>query len=338
MLEWMNHPHRRLNQLTGEWVLVSPQRTERPWQGQTEQNDAPKLAPYDPACYLCPRNERARGVRNPDYAQTFVFDNDFAALVPDVPDNSLDDRDLLVARSEKGICRVVCFSPRHDLSIASMRQEDVTAVIDTWCEQTIALRSVPFIHNVQIFENRGPQMGVSNLHPHCQIWATESIPNELLKEDGTQNSYRQRHGSCLLCDYLMAERAGERVVAENDSFLVVVPFWAIWPFETLVLSKRHLGRMDELSTSERADLAQIMQAIVRRYDALFRVSFPYSMGFHQPPKTPDTTGWHFHAHYYPPLLRSATIKKFMVGFELLAGPQRDLTPEAAASRLRAVTV
>jgi UDPglucose--hexose-1-phosphate uridylyltransferase len=336
MLDWLERPHRRLNPLTGEWVLVSPQRTERPWQGQTEQITVPQVPAYDPSCYLCPGNQRAHGVRNPDYPHTFVFDNDFPAMTRDVTGESLNDRGLLVARSEKGICRVACFSPRHDLSIPTMSREDVTAVVNTWCDQYSALRDIPFLSNIQVFENRGPQMGVSNLHPHCQIWANEDLPNAIVKEDNAQRAYEQEQGSCLLCAYLTAERGGERMVCENDSFSVLVPFWAVWPFETLLVSKRHLGGMDELTAAERADLAGIMQSLVKRYDALFQVPFPYSMGFHQRPKGGSDSAWHFHAHYYPPLLRSATIRKFMVGYEMLAGPQRDLTAETAASRLRQI--
>ncbi|MDP9111728.1 MAG: UDP-glucose--hexose-1-phosphate uridylyltransferase [Candidatus Eremiobacteraeota bacterium] len=341
MLEWMERPHRRLNALSGEWVLVSPQRAQRPWQGGVERIDPPAAVPYDPACYLCPGNERARGTRNPEYAGTFVFDNDFPALLAPAPDgpakiDAASQRGLLVAAPEAGICRVMCFSPRHDLSIPSMELEALRGVVESWCSESAALRSLPFVRYVQIFENRGAQMGASNSHPHCQIWAVEHVPNELLKEDHQQGKHAEHCESCMLCDYVRLELPGERVVCQNPSFLAVIPFWALWPFEILVLPKRHCARLDQTTTVERENLSAMLRDVTLRYDRLFGIPFPYSMGFHEQPKESSTPveAWHYHAHFYPPLLRSATVRKFMVGFELLAGPQRDITPESAAEGLR----
>ncbi len=334
MFDWKQDPHRRLNPLTQEWVLVSPHRTARPWQGQVEET-APPSPEYDPECYLCPGNARAGGARNPPYSSTFVFDNDFAALKPDTPAQRFERDGLLVAEGEPGICRVVCFSPKHNLTVSNMAPADLRTVVDVWVAQYLDLGAKPWINHVQIFENRGAMMGASNPHPHCQIWANRSMPNEAAKELRSQAAWR---GGCLLCEYARLERSsGERVVDENDSFVSVAPFWAVWPFETMVIAKRHLTGMDELSPAERDGLAEILQRTTARYDRVFQVSFPYSMGFHQRP----TDGAphekvHFHAHFYPPLLRSATVRKFLVGYEMLAGPQRDITPEAAAERLRQV--
>jgi UDPglucose--hexose-1-phosphate uridylyltransferase len=332
-----DRPHRRLNLLTGEWVLVSPHRARRPWQGQVEKLPAEKLPEYDPTCYLCPGNERNTGNVNPPYTGTFVFDNDFAALLPPQPGSEeTAETGLFTAEPENGLCRVVCFSPHHDLTLPVMTQEDVEAVIRTWTEQTLDLGSKDFIRYVQVFENRGAMMGASNPHPHSQIWATGHIPNEPAKELDRQVAYRREHGTCLLCDYITAERErGDRVVATNEHFTAVVPFWAVWPFEVLFASHRHAGSLSDLNPAEVSGLADIIQQVTTRYDNLFEISFPYSMGFHQAPTDgqsyPDQ---HLHAHYYPPLLRSATVRKFMVGFEMLGMPQRDITSETAAARLR----
>jgi UDPglucose--hexose-1-phosphate uridylyltransferase len=332
--------HRRYNPLTRDWVLVSPNRMERPWQGQTENAAQSSSPAYDPDCYLCPGNARAGGMRNLKYSSTFVFDNDFAALQADLPDITVKDgeKNLLIAKSESGVCRVVCFSPRHDLTLAQMATGEIAGVVDVWAEQYRSLGSLLQIQHVQIFENRGAMMGCSNPHPHGQIWATQTIPNEPRKEQESLQGYRRDHGSCMLCDYLALELASaERIVCQNESFVAVVPFWAIWPFETLLLSKRHVADIDALDAAERAALADILKRLTTRYDNLFQISFPYSMGFHQRPTDGEEhSEWHFHAHFYPPLLRSATIRKFMVGFELLASPQRDVTPELAAERLREV--
>ncbi len=336
MIELFNLPHRRYNPLTNEWILVSPQRTQRPWLGQVEK-PAPESRPvYDPNCYLCPGNARAGGKRNPDYTGTFVFDNDFAALLPDTPPAQLDERGLIRAGGERGICRVVCFSPRHDWTLPDMPLPDIRRVVDVWAEQMIELGGRDWIHYVQIFENKGAAMGASNPHPHCQIWANEHIPTEPAKELHATGAYLAERGTCLLCDYLALElSAGERIVFQNDAVVVLAPFWAVWPFETMLLTRRHVGSLTELTAAEREALADAIQRLTTRYDNLFEISFPYSMGFHQAPTDrvahPET---HLHAHYYPPLLRSATVRKFMVGYELLANPQRDLTAETAAARLR----
>jgi UDPglucose--hexose-1-phosphate uridylyltransferase len=338
MFDWKQDPHRRFNPLTGEWVLVSPHRTQRPWQGQVEPTAAPPQPEYDPNCYLCPGNSRAGGVHNPKYDSTFVFDNDFAALKPDTPPDRFERCGLLIAEGEPGICRVVCFSPKHNLTIANMDLPDLRRVVDVWVEQYLDLGGRPLINYVQIFENRGAMMGASNPHPHCQIWSNHTVPNEPAKEQQSLDRWHAEHDGCLICDYAALERSsGERVVEENDAFLTIVPFWAVWPFETMVIAKRHLSAMDQLNSAERDALADILKRTTARYDRLFQVSFPYSMGFHQRP----TDGkpheeWHFHAHFYPPLLRSATVRKFLVGYEMLGSPQRDITPEAAAERLRQV--
>jgi UDPglucose--hexose-1-phosphate uridylyltransferase len=329
-------PHRRLNPLTQEWVLVSPQRTDRPWLGKTEGGSVVPRLQYDPACYLCPNNPRVGGVRNPPYQGIFVFDNDFPALLPQTSDMQVNEGGLIVASRERGICKVLCFSPRHDLTISRMSSEEIRAVVDGWVELFVSLSAIPWVRHIQIFENCGAMMGASNPHPHCQIWANATIPNETVKEQASLAAYYNQNNGCLLCNYLRLElQSRERIVCENEAFAVVVPYWAVWPFETLVLSKRHLGAMDELTASERDLLAGILKRITTRYDNLFEVPFPYSMGFHQRPIDGDAhPECHFHAHYYPPLLRSATVQKFMVGYELLASPQRDLTPESAAARLR----
>ncbi len=327
--------HRRFNPLTGEWVLVSPHRTERPWQGRQEPKAAPRASAYDPNCYLCAGNLRANGARNPDYPHTFVFDNDFPALMADAP-TEREERGLLVAEGEPGVCRVLCFSPRHDLALSGMSVADIERVVEAWIEETISLGALPDIGSVQIFENRGEMMGASNPHPHGQIWATRHLPNELEKETHRQGEHFLKVGKPLLVDYLDRElEVGERIVFANDGFCVLVPFWAIWPFETMILPRRRIGGFDEMGANEKTALAAALSELTRRYDRLFDAPFPYSMGFHQKP----TDGalhreWQLHAHFYPPLLRSATVRKFMVGFEMLGSPQRDLTPEAAAARLR----
>jgi UDPglucose--hexose-1-phosphate uridylyltransferase len=327
--------HRRLNRLTGEWVLVSPHRTARPWQGQVEEVAADQRPTYDPACYLCPGNGRAGGARTPEYDSTYVFDNDFAALTPDVAPEEDDRKGLLIAQSERGICRVVCFSPRHDLTLGQMPAEAIRTVVDTWADQYLELGSLDWVRHVQIFENRGAMMGASNPHPHGQIWADERLPNEPAKELAQQRA-RADSGGCLLCDYLDVELDdGERIVTGNEHFTALVPFWAVWPFETLVLPRAHAGALPDLGPDQRDGLADILRRLTRRYDRLFGVTFPYSMGLHQQPTDGDPhREWHLHAHFYPPLLRSATVRKFMVGYELLGQPQRDLTPETAAQRLR----
>jgi UDPglucose--hexose-1-phosphate uridylyltransferase len=333
-----SHPHRRFNPLTREWVLVSPHRAQRPWQGQVETASAEATVAYDPNCYLCPGNVRAEGARNPSYGETFVFDNDFAALKPDTPSAEFEEKGLLVARSEAGRCRVVCFSPRHDLTMARMTVPELRHVVDAWVSEFSALASDPKINSVQIFENRGAMMGCSNPHPHGQIWANQSLPNELAKEVAAFDDYRKLHDRTLLADYLDLELGQqERVVAANEHFVVLVPFWAVWPFETMVIGRRTVSGLDQLNDAERTSLADILSQATVRYDNLFRTSFPYTMGFHQRPTDGgEHPEFQLHAHFYPPLLRSATVKKFMVGYEMLGMPQRDITPEAATQWLRDV--
>ena len=331
-------PHRRLNALTNEWVLVSPHRATRPWQGEVARVKTSPEPAYDPSCYLCPGNTRAGGVRNPQYETTFVFENDFAALTPQTSHDRLDveKMGLLLAEGEPGICRVICFSPRHDLTLATMSAEQIEIVVHTWMAQFGELGDLDGVTHVQIFENRGSMMGASNPHPHCQVWATSSIPQEPAKELISQQTYLQSHGKCLLCDYLSLEsRQQVRIVCENEAFVAMVPFWAIWPFELLVCSRQHLTSMKEFSANHPRLLSDILHRVTSTYDKVFDVPFPYSMGFHQAPTDgKDHPESHFHAHFYPPLLRSASIRKFMVGFEMLGTPQRDITAEIAAERLR----
>jgi UDPglucose--hexose-1-phosphate uridylyltransferase len=333
--------HRRFNPLSNEWVLVSPHRTQRPWQGAVEALPLQQRPQYDPSCYLCPGNQRAGGVLNPQYHSTYLFENDFAALKRDVSPARMDvdGKGLLVAETEQGICKVMCFSPRHDLTIGSMSQEEIEGVVATWKTQSNELSAIPGIQHVQIFENRGEMMGASNPHPHCQIWATSTVPQAPSRELVSQKSYREKHGACLLCDYLALERKEEqRIVCQDDGFVALVPFWAVWPFEVLLCSRRHLGSFPEFQEAEIVQLSAMLKQIASTYDRVFDVPFPYSMGFHQSPSDGDAhPEWHWHAHYYPPLLRSATVRKFMVGFEMLGTPQRDITPESAAERLRSLS-
>jgi UDPglucose--hexose-1-phosphate uridylyltransferase len=327
--------HRRYNPLLDEWVLCSPHRLERPWQGQVETLATEALPTYDPTCYLCPGNSRARGQRNPEYTTTFVFDNDFSALTRQAQGESVDD-DLLRAAPESGVCRVLCFSPRHDLTLALMDAASIRPVIDAWASEFEQLGALPHIRHVQVFENKGAMMGCSNPHPHCQIWASEHVPTQPARRLASQRRYMEQHGRDLLGDYLARElQESERLVLRNDHWVALVPFWAVWPFETMLVPVRHVRDLPALTSDERDGLADVLARLNKRYDNLFRCSFPYSMGFHARPTDGDEHPyWRLHATYFPPLLRSATVRKFVVGYELTAETQRDLTPEQAATRLR----
>ena len=331
-----NHVHRRFNPLTGEWVLVSPHRTQRPWQGQVEKLPSETRPSHDPTCYLCPGNGRAGGAHNPLYDSTFVFTNDFAALVPDTPDGEVDDP-LFRAAPTPGVCRVICFSPRHDLTLPEMPVAQIRAVVDVWAAQSAELGQT--YRWVQVFENKGAIMGCSNPHPHGQVWALNALPNEPAKEEGQQRRYYAQHGRPLLLDYVARELdLAERVIVANDDWVALVPYWAVWPFETLLLPRRPVLRLPDLGAAPRDALADILKRLLTRYDNLFETSFPYSMGWHGAPwSAGDYSHWQLHAHFYPPLLRSVTVKKFMVGYEMLGEAQRDITPEQAAARLREVS-
>ena len=329
----LEQPHRRFNALTGEWVFVSPQRNKRPWQGRIEPTPAVNRPQYDPQCYLCPGNERANGERNPQYRSTYVFTNDFPAFLPDSGSTAVAEHPLLRAHTQEGACRVVCFSPRHDLTLAQLPVAEIRGVVDTWAEQVTEL-SQRWAW-VQVFENKGELMGCSNPHPHGQIWASDFIPTHVSKELMQQEQWLQNHGRPLLLDYAALEAdAGERVVAQNADWIVVVPWWAVWPFETLLLPRRQVLNLPDLAPTERVSLAEILSRFLAAYDRLFDVSFPYSFGWHGAPAA--HAAYQLHAHFYPPLLRSATVRKFMVGYEMLGEAQRDITPEQAAERLRAV--
>ena len=331
-----DHPHRRYNPLLDEWILVSPQRAKRPWQGQNEVISDEKKPEYDETCYLCPGNERINGGTNPKYESCYVFDNDFPALLKNEVSFDLQQEDLFKINPERGINRVICFSPKHNVTLAEMQITEIENVIKVWKEQYLELSAIDYINHVQIFENKGSVMGCSNPHPHGQIWAQSSLPTQVKKTQDTLLKYYQKTGKSLLKDYVDNElQKKERIIAENEHFVLLVPFWATWPYETMIVSKRHFSNIAEITEEEIKSYAEMIHIITVKYDNLFKTSFPYSAGIHQAP----TDGlshdeWHFHMHFYPPLLRSATVKKFMVGYELLAEAQRDLTAEQSAEILR----
>jgi UDPglucose--hexose-1-phosphate uridylyltransferase len=332
----LRFPHRRKNILTGEWILVSPQRTQRPWQGEISAASNGQSLEYDPECYLCPGNKRANGDINPQYTGTYVFTNDFPALVSDSEIPKAQENDLLISQAERGTCRVVNYSPKHNLTLAQMKESDIEQVVSIWQGEFSVLGEKPYINNVQIFENKGSVMGNSNPHPHCQIWAQESIPMEIQKELKQFKAYSSRKKHGLLADYLKLElRLKDRMVFENSSFAVLVPYWAVWPYETMIIPKRRISNILQLNPGELKDFAGAMKVVTVKYDNLFRISFPYSAGLHQAPTDGrQHNEWHFHMHFYPPLLRSAQIKKFLVGYEMLAEPQRDITAEESAQLLQ----
>ncbi|MCX5789857.1 MAG: UDP-glucose--hexose-1-phosphate uridylyltransferase [Elusimicrobia bacterium] len=333
-----DHPHRRLNLLTGEWLLVSPHRAKRPWQGKREAPAAASAPSYDPACYLCPGNSRAGSVRNLAYSGPWSFTNDFSALLADTPQGGAEEGALLQARAERGICRVICFSPRHDLTLPELASADIEQVIALWRKEYRELASIPWIRSILIFENKGELMGCSNPHPHGQIWSQSSPPEEMVKETASQKAHFDRTGRTLLSDYLAEElRANQRIVCSNERFVALVPFWAVWPFETMILSRRPLASLLDFEPADERALADLLKRLTTRYDNLFSISFPYSAGMHQSPVNDgEHPEWSWHMHFYPPLLRSASVRKFMVGYELLANPQRDITPESAAAALAAL--
>ncbi|GLB52331.1 galactose-1-phosphate uridylyltransferase [Neptunitalea chrysea] len=334
--DYNEHPHRRYNPLIGEWVLVSPHRAKRPWQGQEENDLEEEKLQYDPSCYLCPGNTRSNGVVNKQYTDVYVFDNDFPSLLQVDVEMPEETNPLFRIEPQKGINRVICFSPRHDLTLPEMEVEAIEKVVEAWKAQYLDLGGKEFINHVQIFENKGAVMGCSNPHPHGQIWSQSSIPTLVAKTQANLKKHYEANGTSLLADYLKAElERKERIVVENEHFAVVVPFWAIWPFETLIISKRHFGNITEMTKEERKAFAAIIKANTVRYDNLFKTSFPYSSGIHQTPTDGEEhPEWHFHMHFYPPLLRSATVKKFMVGYEMMAEAQRDISPEKSAAMLR----
>ena len=330
------HPHRRYNPLLDEWILVSPHRNKRPWQGQNEKVHQDNRPEYDAECYLCPGNVRSNGIQNPEYKDCYVFENDFSALLKDDVSFKNNNTSLFQLKPERGINKVVCFSPKHNLTLPEMEVSAIEKVVQTWAEQYVELGSHDFINYVQIFENKGSVMGCSNPHPHGQIWAQSSLPTQIEKTQRSLRAYYEKHKSSLLKDYLEEElKKEDRIVTENAHFVALVPFWATWPYEIMIISKRHFGNIIAMTNEEKTAFAEIIKDVTIRYDNLFETSFPYSSGIHQSPTDRVShPEWHFHMHFYPPLLRSATVKKFMVGYEMLGEAQRDISPEQSAKILR----
>ncbi len=337
-IDLSNNPHRRYNILTGEWVLVSPHRTKRPWQGKIEKQPTDQRLAYNNNCYLCPGNTRAGGFENPNYENTFVFKNDFAALLDNSPNESYN-KGLLKAKGENGICKVICFSPNHSLTLPEMEIYNLEKIIETWINEYLELGKNKKINHVQIFENKGSMMGCSNPHPHGQIWAQSSIPEVTTKKTEHQKKYFEKNNSSLLGDYIQQElEIKERLIEENNHFVSLVPFWAVWPYETMIVPKRKMSNISLMSQEEKKSFADILKATTIRMDNIFECSFPYSSGIHQcPTDGNDYPEWHWHMSFYPPLLRSTTIKKFMVGYEMFANPQRDISAEQAAEKMRTVS-
>jgi len=330
-----DYSHKRYNILTGEWVLVSPHRAKRPWQGQNESVSTEVRPAHDPDCYLCAENTRINGEKNPKYEDVFVFTNDFAALQTGSKTFQVEDG-LLTAKSEQGICKVICFSPDHSKSLAHMNSKEIEKAVFAWQREYKELANNDLINYVQIFENKGAVMGCSNPHPHGQIWSQSSLPNEVDKKDKHQLDYYNKNKSSLLGDYLNQELSKkERIIFENDAFVILVPFWAVWPFEAMIVPKRHQSNILELKDNESLLFAEAISVLTKAYDKLFNTSFPYSSGIHQAPTNgKDNSHWHWHMSFYPPLLRSATVKKFMVGYEMFGSPQRDFTAEIACNKLK----
>ena len=330
-----DYSHKRFNILTGEWVLVSPHRAKRPWQGQNEAISNEVTPIHDPSCYLCAGNTRINGEENPKYEDVFVFTNDFAALQTSSPKFSITEG-LFKSESEQGICKVICFSPDHSMSLADMEVLDINKVVKTWQNEYTELGSNDMINYVQIFENKGAVMGCSNPHPHGQIWCQSTLPNEVDKKDQQQRTYFSENNTSLLGDYLEQElEANERIIYQNDDFVVLTPFWAVWPFETMIIPKKQYINITKISEQESLNFADAISKITKAYDKLFDCSFPYSSGIHQSPTNGKINDyWHWHMSFYPPLLRSKTVKKFMVGYEMFGSPQRDITAEYAAKKLR----
>jgi len=339
MFNIKEHSHTRLNILTGEWLLVSPHRMKRPWQGKVEGQTFTNNNAYETNCYLCPGNKRIEGSINPNYSDAFVFTNDFSALLENTPQGEVNENNLLIAKSEMGICRVICFSPQHNVTLPQLNISSIEKVITLWQNEYTNLSANKNIKYIQIFENKGEIMGCSNPHPHGQIWASSSIPLEIEKETKQQKLYFENHHQSLLTNYLKLEiEKNERIILDNVDFVALVPFWAIWPYETMIISKRQVQHITQFNDKERNSLAVILKQLTAKYDNLFNISFPYSAGMHQSPvNNGEFPEWHWHMHFYPPLLRSATVKKFMVGYEMLANPQRDITPEWAAEKLKSLS-
>jgi len=335
MFNIKDNTHRRFNLLSGEWILVSPHRGKRPWQGQQESVSQAQLPEFDATCYLCPGNERAGGIKNTKYTEPFIFTNDFSAINPDI-ETGTSSNPLFQAKSERGICKVICFSPNHGKTVPELPLSEVEMVVKLWQKETIELGSKDFINHIQIFENKGSIMGCSNPHPHGQIWAQESIPEIVRKEDDNQREYFIANHKNLLQEYLEQElKIGERIVSENVHFVALVPFWAVWPFEVMIVPKNAKPSLADLSSDEAKAFAEMYQIVTCKYDNMFKISFPYSAGIHQAPTNGnDNNHWCWHMHFYPPLFRSASVKKFMVGYEMLAEPQRDITAEQSAEILR----